>query len=187
MKPPSRLFSGSSSASAESRICSTSSGTDLSRVATAVELLRQAEASGTGEMRGKRSGRGDGIAHRAKIARTATGKRQPRQRPRQVRRAFQLLAQRLPQPRLAGEIGDGVETGVDGGGIGERAAEPTRKLAGACASDGTVDSGEQACRARALVRAHKLEIGASCGVDEQPGFPELPGAEAASAARGQPA
>ena len=84
-----------------------------------------------------------------------------------VRRAFQLLAQRLPQPRLAGEIGDGVETGVDGGGIGERAAEPARKLARACASDGTVDSGEQACRARALVRAHKLEIGASCGVDEQ--------------------
>ena len=132
-----------------------------------IELLRQAEAGGTGEMRGKRSGRGDGIAHRAEIARTATGKRKPRQRPRQVRRAFQLLAQRLPQPRLAGEIGDGVETRIDGGGIGERAAEPARKLARACAGDGAVDGREQACGARALVRSHKLEIGASCGVDEQ--------------------
>ena len=95
-------------------------------------------------MRGKRAGRGDGIAHRAEIARTATAERQPRQRPRKVRRAFQLLAQRLPQPRLAGEIGDGVETGVDGGGIGERAAEPARKLARAGAGDGAVDGGEQA-------------------------------------------
>ena len=66
-----------------------------------IELLRQAEAGGTGEMRGKRPGGGDGIAHRTEIARTAAGKRQPRQRPRQVRRALELFAQHLTEPRLA--------------------------------------------------------------------------------------
>ena len=95
-------------------------------------------------MRGERAGRGDGVAHRAEIARTAAVERKPRQRPRQVRRALQLIAKRLAQARLAGEIRDGVEAVVDGGGIGERAAEAACKLARAGAGDGAVDGSEQA-------------------------------------------
>jgi hypothetical protein len=59
-----------------------------------------------------------------------------------VRRALQLIAQRLAQARLAGEIGDGVEAVVDGGGIGERAAEAACKLARAGTGDGAVDGRE---------------------------------------------
>ena len=142
-------------------------GTELSLVADGIELLRQAEAGGAGEMRGERPGGGDGIAHRAEIARTATAKREPRQRPRQVRRALQLIAEQLTEPRLAGEIGDGVEARIDGGGIGERAAEAARQLPRAGAGHGAVDGREQARGAGTLVRAHQLEIGSRRGVDQK--------------------
>ena len=109
-----------------------------------IELLRQAEACGTGEMRCERPGGGDGIADRTEIARATAGKREPRQRPRQVRRALQFIAEQLTEPRLAGEIGDGVKAPIDGSGIGERAAEAAREFPRARAGDGAVDGREQA-------------------------------------------
>ena len=133
-----------------------------------IELLRQAERRRHGP-RCAASARAEAMASRT--APRSRGpprfKRKPRQRARQVRRALQLIAQRLAQARLAGEIGDGVEAGVDGGGIGERTAEPACKLARAGAGDGAVDGGEQAAGAGALVRAHELEIGAGRGVDQE--------------------
>ena len=57
---------------------------------------------------------------------------------------FRFIAQQLTEPRLAGEIGDGIEARIDGGGIGERAAEAARELARARAGDGAVDGREQA-------------------------------------------
>ena len=79
-----------------------------------MKLLRQAEARGARKLRGERPRRRNGVTHSAEIAGTAAVQRQPRQRPGQIRCAFQLFAQRLAQTRLAGEITDGVEARIDG-------------------------------------------------------------------------
>ena len=161
MKPPSRLFSGSSSASAAARTPSIRAGTAPSLSDDAVELLRQTEHSAArGEMRGERAGAANGIAHGAEIARTAAPERQPGQRAGKIGRALQRFAERAPQPRLAREIADHVETRIDGARIGQRTAEAARQLARAGAGHGAVDGSEQAAGARALVGAHQLEIGA---------------------------
>ena len=134
----------------------------------AASSLRQAEGtSATHEACAKGVGRADRRANGAEIARTAAPKRQPRQRAGKVGSLLQLLAQALPQPRLVGEIGDRIEPRIHRRRIGQRTAEPAGKLARAGRGDGAVDGGKQAAGARALVRAHQLEIGARGGVDDE--------------------
>ena len=81
--------------------------------------------------------------------------------------AFSSSRRSCRKPRLVGEIGDRVEPRIHRRRIGQRAAEPAGKLARAGGGDGAVDGGEQAAGARALVRAHQLEIGARGGVDDE--------------------
>ena len=132
------------------------------------ELLRQAEgASATHQACAKGVGRADGRTNRAEIARTAAPKRQTRQRAGKIGSLLQLLAQALPQPRLVGEIGDRIEPRIHRGRIGQRTAEAAGKLARAGRGDRAVDGGKQAAGARALVRAHQLEIGARGRVDDE--------------------
>ena len=80
---------------------------------------------------------------------------------------LQRFAQIVPQARLVGEIGDRIEPRVQRRRIGQRTAEPARQLARAGRGDGAVDGGKQAPGARALVRAHQLEIGARGGIDDE--------------------
>ena len=143
-------------------------GRGFETIPDAGKLLRQAE--GARAMRqacAKGMRRADGRADRAEIARTAAPKRQTRQRAGKVGSRLQLFAQALAQPRLVGEIGDRIEPRIHRGRIGQRAAQAAGKLARAGRGDGAVDGGEQAAGARALVRAHQLEIGAGGGVDDE--------------------
>ena len=136
----------------------------------AVELERQAERIGdAGERKRERARRGDGIANGAEIAGAPTLERKPRQRPRQIGRCLQLIAQLAPEPGIAGEIADRVEPRIDGGCVGQRARQPPRQLARAGAGHGPVDTSEQASLPRALIGANKLEARARGRVNEQEG------------------
>ena len=134
----------------------------------AVKLLRQTEhIRGAGEVSGEGAGAANCVAHGPEIARTASQKREARQCAGEVRRPLQLLSERLAQARLAGEIAHGVQTRIDGSGIGQRTAEAAGKLPRARAGHGAVDGCEQAACAGTLIGADKLEISAGRGVDNE--------------------
>ena len=145
-------------------------GAAVSRALTALELLRQSERVAALHERARQEHRAerDGVAHGAEIARTATPKRKPRQRAGQIGRGLQLVAQIAAEPRLVGEIGDRIEPGIERGrhrSADCRAGSPSSRAP--AAGHGAVDGGEQAPCARALVRAHQLEIGARRGIDDE--------------------
>ena len=159
-----------SSASAASRLCSTRPGADFRRSSDAHPAL----AAGRGA-----AGAGECAASAASGRRWRRAPRRDRADRRGPTRAAPARGPD-PAPRFSssrsvwrsrgslGEIGDGVEPGIDGGGIGQRAAEPARQ-ARARRPPVTVRSmAASRLPARApWLRAHQLEIGARRGVDEE--------------------
>src|SRR5581483_9221036 len=132
------------------------------------EFSRKAEgAGGARQVCGKSVGRADRGGDRAEIAWSAPAQGKARQRASEVGRRLQVLAQGLAKSLLADEISDGVEPRIQSGNVGQRAAEPARKLARTCCRDGAVDGGEQASRPLAPVRADELEIGAGRRIDDE--------------------
>ena len=130
--------------------------------------MRQTEsARALSKRRGERIGATDGVAHGAEVARSAAPERKAGKRAGKIGRRLQRVAEIVPQTRLIGEIGNGIEARVQCLGIGQGTAEPACKLPRPSRGHGTIDGGKEAARACALVRPDQLEIGAGRGIDDK--------------------
>ncbi len=96
-------------------------------------------------------GGGNGIAHGAEIAGTASPQGKPAKRAGEIRCGLQLLPERLAQARFLAKITDRIEAGIHRRRIGQRASEPAGKLPRAGGGDGAVDGRQQTSGAGALV------------------------------------
>ena len=141
MKPPSRLRSGSSSASAAAR----------SSAAFGVELRQSAASRGqfVGQVRprcqdhGELAHREEAVAQAGEVARAAALEPEARQRPREVGRALQHPAQPVAQVAVVGEERDRIVPRPDGVDLGERPGQALRQKPRPARGHGPVDGGER--------------------------------------------
>ena len=115
--------------------------------------------------RGQRMGGGKPACHRGQIARAAAAEREARQRTRHVGCRFEAAARLVAEIAAFDEPFDRVETGGDGGGVGQRRGEAGGQFARAGARHRAVDHAEQRAFGFALQGLHQFEIGAGRRID----------------------